>query len=394
MSARSEDWTSKTVQPAARDKARPDTSGNGHAGAMLAAMRLPVLLLQGREKIVDLNSAAEQFLGASRTSAIANPLSDFIAGTNPLFTLLDQVLEGVQSLSEHDMVIEGPKIGRRVVSVDVGGVGDLPGHLVLTLREHDIMHRLSKELSAQSSVRSAQAMAAMLGHEIKNPLSGIRGAAQLLEQNAVDDDRDLTRLICEETDRIRDLVDRVDLFSNPAPLQMEAVNIHEVLDHVLKLAVSGFARKVTFTRSYDPSLPAVHGTRDLLIQVILNLVKNAAEALPAEGGEINFSTRYVHGMRLQTNRGEGPVELPLAVEVRDNGQGIPADILPHLFEPFVTTKSGGRGLGLALAAKIVNDLGGVISCESRPRRTVMRLRLPLFSEPASARPDEKGAGYE
>lgn len=371
----------RTAAPAAGDATANLPSATA---AILSAMRLPVLLLQGRDRIVELNVAAEQFLGVSRTTAINGSLDDFLAETNPLFSLLNQVLEGVQSLSEHDMVLEGPKIGRRIVSADVSGVSDHPGYAVVTLREHDIMHRLSKELFAQNSVRAAQAMAAMLGHEIKNPLSGIRGAAQLLEQNAPIEDRELTRLICEETDRIRDLVDRVDLFSDPAPLQMEAVNIHEVLDHVHRLAASGFARNVTFSRSYDPSLPPVHGKRDLLVQVLLNLVKNAAEALPAEGGEINFSTRYVHGMRLNANTGEGPVELPLAVEVRDNGQGIPADILPHLFEPFVTSKSDGKGLGLALAAKIVNDLGGVISCDSRPRRTVMRLRLPRHEKSQAA----------
>jgi two-component system nitrogen regulation sensor histidine kinase GlnL len=222
-------------------------------------------------------------------------------------------------------------------------------------------------------------MAGILAHEVKNPLSGIRGAAQLLEQNASDADRELTRLICDEADRIVALVDRMDAFSDARPIERTAVNIHEVLERARKVAQTGFGRHVRFLEEYDPSLPPVLGHRDLLVQVFLNLVKNAAEAAPAVGGEITLTTAYQHGIRLAVPGSQRRVHLPLVVSVADNGDGIPEDLRAHLFDPFVTTKRNGTGLGLALVAKVIGDHGGVIEFDSQPRRTVFRVYLPTAS---------------
>ncbi len=219
----------------------------------------------------------------------------------------------------------------------------------------------------------------MLAHEVKNPLSGIRGAAQLLEQDADAAGRELTQLICDETDRIVALVDRMEAFSGHAPISRDEVNIHEVLDRVRKIAQSGFARHVRINEDYDPSLPPVYGDRDLLLQVFLNLVKNAAEAAPGAGGEIVLTTGYRHGLRLAAPGGDGRRHLPLMVSVADNGSGIPDDLKPHLFDPFVTTKRNGTGLGLALVAKVIGDHGGVIEFDSQPRRTVFRVFLPVVT---------------
>ncbi len=194
----------------------------------------------------------------------------------------------------------------------------------------------------------------------------------------------MTRLICDETDRICALVDRMDVFSDRRPIEREPVNIHEVLERVRKLAVSGFARHVRFIEDYDPSLPPVDGNRDLLIQVFLNLVKNAAEAVPEQGGEIAIATAYRHGVRLAVAGSESRIQLPLVVTVTDNGEGIPEDLQRHLFDPFVTTKRDGSGLGLALVAKVVGDHGGVIECESQPRRTVFRVLLPMVTHAGAA----------
>jgi two-component system nitrogen regulation sensor histidine kinase GlnL len=220
-------------------------------------------------------------------------------------------------------------------------------------------------------------MAAMLAHEVKNPLSGIRGAAQLLERTVPAEDRQLTRLICDETDRICALVDRMEVFSDSRPLARGPVNIHQVLEHVRRVAQSGFARQVRFVERYDPSLPPVYGNRDQLVQVFLNLVKNAAEAVPETGGEIVLSTRFQHGIRVAVPGGDSRMDVPLEVSVQDNGPGIPEDLRPHLFDPFVTTKKNGTGLGLALVAKIVGDHGGVIDVDGQPRRTVFRVLLPM-----------------
>jgi two-component system, NtrC family, nitrogen regulation sensor histidine kinase GlnL len=221
----------------------------------------------------------------------------------------------------------------------------------------------------------------MLAHEIKNPLSGIRGAAQLLEQSASDDDRSLTRLICEEADRIVKLVDRMEVFGDERPVEREPVNIHVVLDHVRRLAQSGFGRHIRFVEEYDPSLPLVLANRDQLVQVFLNLVKNAAEAIGegAADGEIAITTAFRPGVRLSLPGAKSKVSLPLEFCIKDNGPGVSDDLMPHLFDPFVTTKPTGSGLGLALAAKIVGDHGGIIECESQPRRTVFRVLMPMFT---------------
>jgi two-component system nitrogen regulation sensor histidine kinase GlnL len=225
------------------------------------------------------------------------------------------------------------------------------------------------------------ALAAMLAHEIKNPLSGIRGAAQLLEQSASDDDRSLTRLICEEADRIVKLVDRMEVFGDERPVEREAVNIHVVLDHVRRLAQSGFGRHIRFVEEYDPSLPQVLANRDQLVQVFLNLVKNAAEAISenAADGEIAITTAFRPGVRLSLPGAKSKVSLPLEFCIKDNGPGVSEELMPHLFDPFVTTKPTGSGLGLALAAKIIGDHGGIIECESQPRRTIFRVLMPMFT---------------
>jgi two-component system, NtrC family, nitrogen regulation sensor histidine kinase GlnL len=246
---------------------------------------------------------------------------------------------------------------------------------------------IERQLTHRAAARSVSGLASVLAHEIKNPLSGIRGAAQLLEPGLKEEDRALAQLICTETDRIRNLVDRMEVFGDERPLGVEPVNIHQVLDHVKRLAETGFLGDARISIEFDPSLPPVPGNRDKLIQAFLNLVKNATEAI-AEGreagretGRIVLRTAFRPGMRLAVPGTGARVSLPLMIEVEDNGPGVAEALKPHLFDPFVTTKRTGSGLGLALVAKIIGDHGGVIECESVPKHTVFRVLLPLQDRP-------------
>jgi two-component system nitrogen regulation sensor histidine kinase GlnL len=347
------------------------------AAAVLNALSRPLFVIDAEDRFTYANMAAEQFLQSSSAHLHGRRLSEVLPADSPVFALIGQVRAGGHSVSEYGITLETPRIGAHLVSVDAAALSEAPGAVILSVQKRSIARKIDHQLTHRSAARTVTAMAAMLAHEVKNPLSGIRGAAQLIEQNAPPQDRDLTRLICEEADRIVALVDRMEMFTDRQPLERVAVNIHEVLERVRTLAENGFADHVRFVEAYDPSLPPVYGNHDLLIQALLNLVKNAAEAVPADGGEITLSTHYQQGVRLAVPESGSRVDLPLAVVIEDNGAGIPDDLQAHLFDPFVTTKTGGKGLGLALVAKIVRDHGGVIEFESASRRTRFRLMLPM-----------------
>jgi len=350
------------------------------AAVILGALPDPVIVIDRRERIVFVNPAAEQFLGSGAPALRGSALADFVAPHSPLLALVDSVWRVGNTISEYDMLLEGPRLGSRSVTIQGALTGEGTDKLVLTLHERSMAEKMDRQLIHRNAARSITAMAAMLAHEVKNPLSGIRGAAQLLEQDVDAAGRELTQLICDEADRIVALVDRMEAFSDHRPITREAVNIHEVLERVRKVAQSGFARHFRLIEEYDPSLPPVRGNHDLLVQVFLNLVKNAAEALPGSGGEIILTTAYRHGLRLAVPGGEGRQHLPLMVSVTDNGAGIPEGLRPNLFDPFVTTKRNGSGLGLALVAKVIGDHGGVIEFDSQPRRTVFRVFLPVVAQ--------------
>ena len=345
------------------------------ASAVLGALPVAAVVLDQDDRFRFANPAAELFFQLSAPSLETHSLRDLLPPDNRLFSLLAQVRLHEAPVNDHDLTLESPRLRRFGVAAQGAPLPELPGGVVLTLQDASTAQMLDRQLNFRGAARGASAMAAMLAHEVKNPLSGIRGAAQLLEQNASEDDRELCVLIQEETDRIRNLVERMDMFSE-RPIDLAGVNIHEVLDHVRRIALSGFAAHLRIVQDYDPSLPPVWGNRDQLVQILLNLVKNAAEAVDPREGEIHLVTAYHHGVRIAVPGSSERVHLPLQVLVRDNGPGIAEEIRATLFEPFVTTKRGGQGLGLALVAKLVTDQGGLIECDSRPGRTTFRLSLP------------------
>ena len=234
---------------------------------------------RARRRIVDANIAAESFFEISTQFLQRQSLKELVPFGSPLLALIDQVRRVGSPVNEYKVDLGTPRIGGdRQVDLHVAPLTERPGHIVVMLQERTIADKMDRQLTHRSAARSVIALAAMLAHEIKNPLSGIRGAAQLLEQQASSEDRMLTRLICDEADRIVTLVDRMEVFGDDRPVARGPVNIHSVLDHVKRLAQSGFARNIRFIEDYDPSLPPVLANQDQLIQVFLNLVKNAAEA--------------------------------------------------------------------------------------------------------------------
>jgi two-component system nitrogen regulation sensor histidine kinase GlnL len=355
----------------------------GAADAVLNALPFPVILVSADGRVADANVAAEAFFEVSLTLLRRHLLRDLVPFGSPLLALVDQVRTRGAAVNEYRVDLGTPRNpGERVVDLHVAPVPERPGHVTVMLQKRTIAEKMDRQLTHRGAARSVIALASMLAHEIKNPLSGIRGAAQLLEQSANDDDRILTRLICDEADRIVKLVDRMEVFADERPIDRKPINIHQVLEHVKRLAQSGFARHIRFIEEYDPSLPPVFGNRDQLVQIFLNLIKNAAEAIgeTASDGEIQLTTAFRPGVRLSLPGSKSRVSLPLEFCVKDNGPGVQEDLLPHLFDPFVTTKPSGTGLGLALVAKIVGDHGGVIECESQPRRTIFRVLMPVYTE--------------
>jgi len=366
---------------------RPAKSGqndlSGREAGIVEALPLPIILVGLEYQLLHANQAAEQFFDMGVGLLLKQKLGDLLPFGSPLLQLIGQARERGASIAERNVDLSTPRLGERVADVTLTPTED--GAVIVLLHERSLAHRIDRQLLYRGAARSMSGMAAVLAHEIKNPLAGIRGAAQLLEEAVSSEDRVLAELIRNEADRIRALIERMEAFGDPMALSRTSVNIHEVLDRVKLVAETSFGRRLRIVENFDPSLPPVWGDRDNLIQAFMNIMRNAADAAPPDNGEIVLSTAYRPGVRIATSGsggGQGPkqrLSLPLEVTVRDNGSGISADLLPYIFDPFITTKSHGVGLGLPLVAKIIADHGGVIECESQSRRTLFRVLLPVAS---------------
>ncbi|MEM9012179.1 MAG: ATP-binding protein [Pseudomonadota bacterium] len=348
-----------------------------------AALPHPAIIIDARDRIVAVNTAAEVFTSRSQRRLEGRNLSILFEGESPVRELVQQVRRDGVLHAQHGIEIQPADHPPRPADVQVMPIGDEASHLLLTIQPRAIAEKMTRSLSHRASARAVIGMAEMLAHEIKNPLAGISGAAQLLAMGHGAHDRELLDLIEAETRRITQLLEHVEQFGDLRPVTRQPVNIHDVLDRARLSAVSGFADHVRFRETYDPSLPPTVGDADQLIQVFLNLLKNAAEATPPAGAEIEIKTAFRPGVKLAFPGGRRE-SLPLEISVTDNGAGVPDDLKRDLFDPFVSGKAAGRGLGLSLVSKIIADHRGVVECESEPGRTTFRVLLPLWEERVDA----------
>jgi two-component system nitrogen regulation sensor histidine kinase GlnL len=350
---------------------------------LLQALPQIVIAVGEDNKIQYANSRAELYFNASSNILQRLTLEELFHFDSPIVSIVNQVQRNRSGISEYNVEIGGIRQKtNEAMDLQVTPLTPEARTVIMVMQPRTIAQKIERQLAHRGAARSVTGLAAMLAHEIRNPLSGIRGAAQLLEDAIEPEDRALTNLICEETDRISRLVGRMEVFGNNKVSDYEMINIHSILGHVLKVAQSGFASDLEFIENYDPSLPRLSGNRDLLIQMFLNLVKNAAEAVATtrKHGKIWLTTSYRPGVSFMMPGTGKKTSLPLQITIEDNGPGIPNDISNYLFDPFVTNKSSGTGLGLALVAKTVKDHGGIIEYERVEERTLFKVLLPHHKE--------------
>ena len=342
--------------------------------AIWASMPVPAFLLDPGDVIAEVNPSAELFLNASARSLRGSPVFDKLMIDAPLDDAFRRVRADQASLSINNVDVGSGDRKPQQCNVQIAPMIAMPGFVLILMEPRHLADRLGRAQSVKAAAKSAIGMSEMLAHEIKNPLAGIQGAAQLLSMNLSGEDQELTDLIVSETRRILALLDQVEQFGNLRPPQRKAWNLHDLLDRARKTAAVGFAAHMKIVEQYDPSLPSTFVDGDQMIQVFQNLMKNAAEASKA-GGTIRLHTFYDMSLRLR--RKDGTATLPLQLEIIDDGPGLPPEIASEVFEPFVSGRENGTGLGLALVSKIISEHDGWISVDSVPGRTVFRISLPV-----------------
>jgi len=354
-------------------------------GAIFAALPIPAFLIaasRGQERILDVNPAAEQFVSASALTLQGEPVFDRLAIDAPMEEAAERARTNRAAIFINDCEVctgDRPPVA---CTLQLAPMGDEGGTLLLLITPRDFAGRFGRTRAVKAAAQSAIGMAEMLAHEIKNPLAGIAGAAQLLSMGLSAADRELTDLIVVETRRIVKLLDQVEQFGDQRPPDRKAINIHNVLERARRSAAVGFGSHMHITDDYDPSLPEALGDPDQLAQVVLNLLKNASEANPG-GGEIRIRTLFERGLQISGHDGQR-IALPLHVEIIDDGPGLPPAIADNVFEPFVSGRENGTGLGLALVSKIIAAHEGWIEVKSRPGQTIFRVSLPLATAPKPA----------
>ena len=343
--------------------------------ALWASLPVPALLLDADDTIIESNAAAEAFLNLSSKALIGHSVWDKVMIDAPLEDAFTRARDNRAPLFVNDVDVGSGERAPMQCNIQFAPHQGVAGVMIMMISPREIASRMTQSHNTGKAAKSAIGMAEMLAHEIKNPLAGITGAAQLLSMNLPAQDQEMTDLIVDECRRIVKLLEQVEQFGNLQAPDLQPINLHDVLDQARRSAAVGFGAHMAFVEEYDPSLPHTLADADQLLQVFLNLLKNASEA-GAQGGLIRLRTFYDPSLRLRRADGAN-ARLPLQVEIIDDGPGLPPDIAHDVFEPFISGRENGTGLGLALVSKLIGDAGGWISVDSVPGRTVFRVSLPL-----------------
>ena len=338
---------------------------------------LPSIILNEDDIVVEVNPPGEGFLNASNKALKNSSIWKILKIEASLEDSYRKVKKFNSPLFITDVKV-GAK-GREPIpcNIQIAPLIGRESSTIILIAPREIVGRISQSKSVKAAAKSAIGMAEMLAHEIKNPLAGITGAAQLLSMGLSTCDLEITDLIVAETRRILTLLEQVEQFGNLKPIDPKPLNIHDVIDRARRSAQLGFSAHINFKEDYDPSLPLVYGDPDQLLQVFLNLIKNASEAQP-DNGNIKLRTYFEQNFKLRRADGSRH-SMPIQVEVMDNGPGISEDIRDEIFDPFVSGRNNGTGLGLALTNKIISDHNGLISLNSKPGNTVFRISLPVVT---------------
>ena len=346
---------------------------------VMDVLPFPIVLLDRDDSFIWLNHAGEQFFKSSLSILSGTRLDRLIPKDSQIFSLIRRARQSGTSVEDKAITFVGPRIGLRGASIQLVPfpLSDFDEPVILmTLQERTGAEQLATQQNFKGAALSMSRMSALLAHEIKNPLAGIKGAAQLLEMELPEAHHELSHMIVSETDRITSLLQRIENLSSDAPVRFETVNIHEVLDHCLKITSASFGRHLEIKRSYDPSLPDIQADREMLVQCFINLFKNSSEATE-EGDSLSLQTSYSLTRYVTTETSRKLIHLPLQIAIKDSGKGVSDDLQAHIFEPFVSNKSGGSGLGLAMVASVIADHGGAIAMHSSPKGSCFTLNLPI-----------------
>jgi two-component system, NtrC family, nitrogen regulation sensor histidine kinase GlnL len=344
--------------------------------AVLDSLPYPVILLDKSNRFIWLNHAGESFFNSSLAIIYGTLATDYFNSDSVLLKMISRVWQTATSLSEHSVNLSAPRLKETIVNIQVGPLFSSDDFIVISVQKNSLEQVAKSRTLFKGAALSMSKITALLAHEIRNPLAGIKGAAQLLELELGDENRELSNLIVTETDRIIILLERIEKLSADKPLHLEQVNIHEVLDHCLAVSSTSFGRHLVVKRDFDPSLPMISADRDLFIQLFLNLFKNASEATK-QNDKLIVKTSYALSTPHSASNQYGLNQLPFQIDIIDTGSGISPELQNYIFEPFISNKLNGSGLGLALVACVVSEHGGAISVNSSVGETHFKINLPL-----------------